>query len=460
MENIVLGLPVALWMLIGLILVIIAVFVLLKRPIYEAMVIGFIFVVIITNQYGLIGSSLKSAILNTTTLAICTFTLVGYVFEKIGVMDGVLDLTYALTGRLYGGAGWVTILCCAFMGALTGTVMASIAAVGVFAIPAMKKAGYKPETAAATSISAGCFGPMIPPSTTIILSAGIYEGLVGAAYNQSQYWAAVWAVAVYYIIQRGINLIIAAKRDHVRPVPKEELPPIGESFKKGWKALLIPVIIFIPFILYNNCPAIIGDRLTADGAKAFNSLILLWIPMVTTAYCLLLGRKKLATMFKDNKDEVAKWGKDLVKQISPLAITIIFAQAAATILSKAGIGPVIAEFIGGFGLSKFAMAVIIVLFFCFLGTVLSGTAMISVIGATAVTVLIASGISPLVACAVLPSLAASSGLTPPMAAGMYACMGIAESGFKETAIEMIKYLLSQMLVAVLILVGILPLFGI
>lgn len=459
MENIVLGLPVALWMLIGLIGVIIIFFVLFKRPIYEAMVIGFIFVILITGKFDLIGSSLKSSILNTTTIAICTFTLVGYVFEKIGVMDGVLDLTYALTGRLFGGAGWVTILCCAFMGALTGTVMASIAAVGVFAIPAMKKAGYKAETAAATSISAGCFGPMIPPSTTIILSAGIYETLIGAAYNQSEYWNAVWIVAIYYIIQRSINLIISAKKDHVKPVPKEELPNIGESFKKGWKALLIPVIIFIPFILYNNCPAVIADRLTADGAKAFNSLILLWIPMVTTAYCLLLGKGKLATLFKENKDEVVVWGKDLVKQIAPLAVTIIFAQASATVLSKAGIGPVIAEFIGGFGLSKVAMAIIIVLFFCFLGTVLSGTAMISVIGATAVTALISTGISPLVACAVLPSLAASSGLTPPMAAGMYACMGIAESGFKETAILMIKYLLSQMVVAVLILIGILPIFA-
>lgn len=460
MENIVLGIPVALWMLIGLIAIICVFFLLLKRPIYEAMVVGFIYVILVTGQTGLIWSSLKSSILNTTTIAICTFTLVGFIFEKIGVMDGVLDFTYSLTGRLYGGAGWVTILCCAFMGALTGTVMASIAAVGVFAIPAMKKAGYRSEVAAATSISAGCFGPMIPPSTTIILSAAIYEELAGEAYNQGTYWTAVWVVAIWYILQRAINLILAARHDKITPVPKSELPNLKESFKKGWKALLIPVIIFVPFILYNSVPAVISNRLTAAGAKAFNSCILLWIPMVTTAYCLLIGRKKVKQIFQENKDVAAEWGKGLVKQISPLAITIIFAQACATMLSKAGIGPVITEFIGGFGLSKLAMALIIVFFFMLLGTVLSGTAMISVIGRTAVGALIASGVNPLVACAVLPSLAASSGLTPPMAAGMYACMGIAESGYKETAIEMIKYLLSQMLVAVLILCGILPLLGV
>lgn len=460
METIVLGLPVALWMLIGLIAVICLVFLLFKRPIYEAMVVGFIYVILVSGQTGIIWSSLKSSILNTTTIAICTFTLVGFIFEKIGIMDGVLDFTYALTGRLYGGAGWVTILCCAFMGALTGTVMASIAAVGVFTIPAMKKAGYRPEVAAATSISAGCFGPMIPPSTTIILSAAIYEELIGDAYNQGTYWTAVWMVAIWYILQRGVNLVFAAKRDKVTPIPKEELPSLKESFKRGWKALLIPVIIFIPFILYNSVPAIVTNRLTADGAKAFNSCILLWIPMVTTAYCLLIGRDKVKKIFKENNNVVVDWGKDLAKQISPLAITIIFAQACATMLSKAGIGPVITEFIGGFGLSKFAMALIIVFFFMLLGTVLSGTAMISVIGRTAVAALVATGINPLVACAVLPSLAASSGLTPPMAAGMYACMGIAESGFKETAVEMIKYLVSQMIVAILILCGILPLLGV
>ena len=458
MSTLFLGIPVAMWMLIGLIGVIILFFIGFKRPIYEAMVIGFIFAIFVTGKYDLVWTAFKGAILNTTTLAICTFVLVGYVFEKIGVMGGVLDLTYAATGRLYGGAGWVTILCCAFMGALTGTVMASIAAVGVFTIPAMKKAGYRPEVAAATSISAGCFGPMIPPSTTIIMSAAIYEEIVGSSYSQSTYWTAVWIVAVYYIIQRGINLILDARKDKITPIPKEDLPDMKEAFKRGWKALLIPVIIFVPFILYNNATWLIADRLTADGAKAFNSCILLWIPMITTAYCLLIGRKKVASLFKENKDEVETWGKDLIKQISPLAVTIIFAQASATLFSKAGVGDAISAWVTSLGFSKLVMAVFIVLLFVFLGTVLSGTAMISVVGATACTALIATGINPLVACAVLPSLAASSGLTPPMAAGMYACMGIAESGFKETAVVMIKYLLSQMVVAILLLVGVLPIF--
>ena len=458
MSTLFLGIPVAMWMLIGLIGVIILFFIGFKRPIYEAMVIGFVFAIIVTGKYDLVWTAFKGAILNTTTLAICTFVLVGYVFEKIGVMNGVLDLTYAATGRLYGGAGWVTILCCAFMGALTGTVMASIAAVGVFTIPAMKKAGYRPEVAAATSISAGCFGPMIPPSTTIIMSAAIYEEIMGAAYSQSTYWTAVWIVAIYYIIQRAINLVLDARKDKIKPIPKEELPDMKEAFKRGWKALLIPVIIFIPFILNNNATWLIADRLTADGAKAFNSCILLWIPMITTAYCLLIGRKKVTAMFKENKDEVETWGKDLIKQISPLAVTIIFAQAAATIYSKAGVGVAISEWITSLGFSKLVMAIFIVLLFVFLGTVLSGTAMISVVGATACTALIATGVNPLVACAVLPSLAASSGLTPPMAAGMYACMGIAESGFKETAVVMIKYLLSQMVVAILLLIGVLPIF--
>ena len=458
MSTLFLGIPVAMWMLIGLIGVIILFFIGFKRPIYEAMVIGFIFAIIVTGKYDLVWTAFKGAILNTTTLAICTFVLVGYVFEKIGVMNGVLDLTYAATGRLYGGAGWVTILCCAFMGALTGTVMASIAAVGVFTIPAMKKAGYRPEVAAATSISAGCFGPMIPPSTTIIMSAAIYEEIMGAAYSQSTYWSAVWIVAIYYIIQRAINLVLDARKDKIKPIPKEELPDMKDALKRGWKALLIPVIIFIPFILNNNATWLIADRLTADGAKAFNSCILLWIPMITTAYCLLIGRKKVTAMFKENKDEVETWGKDLIKQISPLAVTIIFAQAAATIYSKAGVGVAISEWITSLGFSKLVMAIFIVLLFVFLGTVLSGTAMISVVGATACTALIATGVNPLVACAVLPSLAASSGLTPPMAAGMYACMGIAESGFKETAVVMIKYLLSQMVVAILLLIGVLPIF--
>ncbi|NLY74716.1 MAG: TRAP transporter large permease subunit [Firmicutes bacterium] len=459
MEALFLGLPVAVWLLIALIGVIILVFVGFKRPIYEAMIVGFIFAVVVTGQYSQIWPAIKGSILNTTTLAICTFTLVGYVFGKIGVMSGVLDLTYATTGRLYGGAGWVTILCCAFMGSLTGTVMASIAAVGVFTIPAMKKSGFRPETAATMSISAGCFGPMIPPSTTIILSAAVYEGIVGAGYNQGKYWTAVWMVALWFIIHRAVMLIIAAKKENVKPLPKEDLPDVKEAFKRGWKALLIPVIIFIPFILNNYATGLLENRLSAAAYKAFGSCILLWVPAVTLVYCLIIGWEKVKELFANNSDEVVAWGKDLTKQIAPLAITIIFALASASIFSKAGIGPAITGFITGFGFSKLVMSIIIVLLFAFLGTVLSGTAMISIIGATAAAALISTGIDPLVACAALPSLAASSGLTPPMAAGMYACMGIAGSGFKETAIQMIIHQIGQMLVTVFILIGVLPLFG-
>ena len=66
MSTLFLGLPVAMWMLIGLIGVIILFFIGYKRPIYEAMVIGFIFAIFVTGKYDLVWTAFKGAILNTT----------------------------------------------------------------------------------------------------------------------------------------------------------------------------------------------------------------------------------------------------------------------------------------------------------------------------------------------------------------------------------------------------------
>ena len=66
MSTLFLGLPVAMWMLIGLIGVIILFFIGFKRPIYEAMVIGFIFAILVTGKYDLVWTAFKGAILNTT----------------------------------------------------------------------------------------------------------------------------------------------------------------------------------------------------------------------------------------------------------------------------------------------------------------------------------------------------------------------------------------------------------
>ena len=64
----------------------------------------------------------------------------------------------------------------------------------------------------------------------------------------------------------------------VKPMSKDELPNLKETLKTGWKGLLIPVIILLPFILdYIFKDGFFTARLGEQGAKYLSSSILLFI---------------------------------------------------------------------------------------------------------------------------------------------------------------------------------------
>src|SRR5690554_4538867 len=166
------AMPIELMYLFVLLITIIIVFVYYKRPIYEAMFIGFLVMVVALGRFDRLFHYLIKPSTNTLFYAIVAFLALAFIFGETNVIKYVIDFILALVGRLRGGAGYVSLLSSTFMAALSGTGPGNVAATGVFTIPAMINTKFPPHLAATTEMSASSLGPAIPPSGTILLAFG------------------------------------------------------------------------------------------------------------------------------------------------------------------------------------------------------------------------------------------------------------------------------------------------
>lgn len=116
---------------------------------------------------------LFSSIDSAPLLAIPFFTLAGGLMLTGGLAGRLIKLANSLVGNVSGGLGIVTILGCMFFAAISGSSIATAAALGSIMIPAMVNKGYDREFAGAIVGAASPLGVIIPPSITFIIYASI-----------------------------------------------------------------------------------------------------------------------------------------------------------------------------------------------------------------------------------------------------------------------------------------------
>lgn len=456
----ILGLPVNVFYLVSLLALITILFVLLKRPIYEVMFVGYVATVIMTGRFDLFLKNLLRPSTSSLFYAIVAFLLLAHIFGETRVVDRVINIILSVMGRFRGGAGYVSLVASTFMASLSGTGPGNVAATGVFTIPTMIKTNFPRALAATTEMSASSLGPMIPPSGTILLAFGVLDAFLPEASKipLSTFWMVVWGVGIWFLLQRFLTLLGFCYVYDVKPMAPSSIPSFKKAFKEGWPALFVPLIIFLPLLIDAKFPGLIASRVAAEGVKAFSKTILIFTPGLAFLYSLYLGRKTLQGGFKISS--IFNLLKRSFNGITPVAATVYFAYAIAYMYKDIGMSNSVADWILGFGMSKTAMIIFIPIFTAFLGMILPGSSQIAIFGGTFVTVLTTMGVNPLLTAALLPAITgAMEGMTPPLALSMYTAMGIAGSKFGETSKMAFIWIGLHMLITILIFAGLLPIFG-
>jgi tripartite ATP-independent transporter DctM subunit len=143
---------------------------------------------------------------NDLLLAIPFFTFMGAILERCGLAEDLLDSIGQLFGPARGGMSYAVIFVGAILGAITGTVAASVIAMGVIAMPAMMRQGYSTRHTMGVIAASGTITQLIPPSLVLVVLADqlgrsvgdMYAGAIGPSLIQVALFC-VWVLIVSFV---------------------------------------------------------------------------------------------------------------------------------------------------------------------------------------------------------------------------------------------------------------------
>lgn len=432
-------------------------FAFLKRPLYECMIFAFIALVAVSGTWANVGTYIWDALQEPTLYVIFVFIISAALLSKTTVIDDCIALILSIFGRIRGGAGFVAIIASSYMGSLSGSGPGNVATTGVFTIPAMIRSGYPPHLAANVEAHASTMGNMIPPAGMIAIAFAALDALYPNTYTLSQYWMLLWGIALWFILQRIVTLYCMCRYYKVEVMKKEDIPSFRQSLKKGWKAVFLPIIVFLPFLLTSQYEEFFAARL-GDGASSLNSSILLFIPSLIVIFGVLLsGKDTIKSMSLKNMSGYITEG---MLKVVPTSALVLFAYFVGNVFMDLNVETVVGEVIASMNMGPVALCILIPLFTAVLGMLLPGSTQVKIFGGIIIAVLAAKGVNPMIAAGMLPCICgAMHGVTPPYCACVYTGMGIAQSELKPTLLNCMIWIIPHYILSVLILLEILPVWG-
>ncbi len=166
------------------------------------------------------------------------FILCGNIMTTGTIVQKLIKTANALVGFLPGGLAMAGVLACGFFGAISGSTVATVVAIGGFMIPALIDNGYDEQFSVGIMTTAPNLGIIIPPSISMILYAMVSNDPLEALFLTGfipgiliMFFMSLYAY--FYCKKKSYPTV-------PRPTFKETLAILRES---GW-ALFLPVLIF------------------------------------------------------------------------------------------------------------------------------------------------------------------------------------------------------------------------
>lgn len=163
------------------------------------------------------------------------FMLFSSVMEGTGAGKFFIDLAYGILGTRRGGPAKVAVVSSGLMGMISGSAVANVVTVGTVTIPAMKKAGFRPETAAAVESCASVGGVIMPPIMGAV--AFIMAGIMGIPYSTVVLVAIVPSILWY--VSLFVHVDGEAAKAGVKGMPRDQLPSLRKTMIGGWPHIVV-----------------------------------------------------------------------------------------------------------------------------------------------------------------------------------------------------------------------------
>ncbi|WP_207061619.1 TRAP transporter large permease [Motiliproteus sp. SC1-56] len=343
---------------------------------------------------------------NPVLLAIPLFVFAGTIMSVSGIAASLLKFVNVFVGRIRGGLGVVASVSCAIIGAISGSGLTGIAAIGPLLIPEMERKGYPRAYATALIANSSILGLLIPPSVTMIVFGWVTETSILASFL-----ATLGPGLLIMFNFAVVNLVMSRKFDLVLDEPVsfgEMVKQAGNNTVHAIPALLMPAIIL---------GGIYGGVMTPTEAAAV--AVIYALPVGFMIYKGLSWKSFLES------------GKESATAVGAILIMILFSLMLSQIFVMEDIPQALVEAIFEITEDKTLLLLLVTLFLFLIGMVVNDITAIILTAPLLMPLMEALGVSPIQFAAIMGVTTAMGGVTPPYASILYLGARIGNVKFTE-----------------------------
>ena len=356
-----------------------------------------------------------------TLMSIPFFLLMGNLMTVGGVSKSLFGFGRVCLGHRWGGLSNAAIVACVVMAAMRGSAAACAAGIGMIAINEMTKSGYGRPFSCATIAAGGALGPIIPPSITLILYAGLTQTSVNSLFA-----AGAVPGLLLGIMFMGWSSWVSARRNYAKTEPapwRERL----QAFREAFFALMTPVIVM---------GGMFGGIFTATEAAAVASLYVMFLGFFVYG---TLRVRDLPAIFWNTVEQTAK---------------VMFVIATAGFFQYVLLYTRIPQQAIAFMSTSFATAapvlLLIIALLVLMGCFMEGTAILLITVPIFVPLAKSFGYD-IVQLGIVMCISLAIGvLTPPVGLNLYVMSSITGEHVLAIAKEAVGYVLIMIIVAILV----------
>ncbi|POF34058.1 TRAP transporter large permease [Roseibium marinum] len=331
---------------------------------------------------------------NPVLLAIPLFVLAGTIMSESGIAASLLRFVNAFVGHVRGGLGVVAAVTCAVIGAISGSGLTGVSAIGPLLIPEMEKRGYPRAYATALISNSSILGLLIPPSATMILYGWVTDTSIAACFL-----ATLGPGLLIMFNFSVVNLWMARKFNLVLDKKPTAAELTGEVARRGihaFPALLMPVIIL---------GGIYGGIMTPTESAA-----------VAVIYAIPVGFLIYRGLRLDN---FLAAGKNAATAVGAIMLMILFSMILGRMFIYEGIPQQLVSVIFGITEDKVILLILINILLFLVGMVVNDATAILLVAPLLLPLMQALDVSPVQFAAIMGVNTAMGGVTPPYASILY-----------------------------------------
>ncbi len=358
---------------------------------------GFAAAVNLDAALGLLKSVPFNTVANFSLSIIPLFVMMGQFSFHAGLSADLYNACYKWLGRMPGGLATATIAACAGFSAISGSSTATAATMGTVCLPEMKKYRYAGSLSTGSVAAGGTLGILIPPSVGFILYGITAEQSIGALF------AAGFLPGLLLTLYYMATIVISVK---INPA----LGPKGEVFTLKAKLLAVKGIAAVLFLFVLVIGGIFGGLFTANEGAAVGA-IGAFLFMVARGKCTLGAIKQALS--------------DTVKISSMILLIIIGANIFGYFLTVTRLTSSFADFILALNASPYAVLILILALYFFMGCIMDSLAMIVLLVPIFFPVITAIGMDPIWFGVLMVMVMEAGLITPPVGMNVFIIGGIA-----------------------------------